>query len=37
MYIKTERTDAQLSMTKISSKEKLINEIKTLSILYQTT
>ena len=31
MYIKTERTDAQLSMTKISSKEKLINEIKTLS------
>ena len=31
MYIKTERTDAQLSMTKISSKEELINEIRTLS------
>lgn len=31
MYIKTERTEAQLSMTKISSKEELINEIRTLS------
>lgn len=31
MYIKTERNNEQLSMTKISSKEELINEIRTLS------
>ena len=31
MYIKTERNDAQLSMSKISSKKELINEIKTLA------
>lgn len=31
MYIKTERNDAELKMNKISSKEELINEIKTLS------
>lgn len=31
MYIKTERNNEQLSMSKISSKTELINEIKTLS------
>lgn len=31
MYIKTERNDSELKMSKISSKEELINEIKTLS------
>lgn len=31
MYIKTERNDAKLTMTKISSKDELINEIRTLS------
>lgn len=31
MYMKTERNNEQLSMTKISSKEELINEIRTLS------
>lgn len=31
MYIKTERNDSKLKMSKISSKEELINEIKTLS------
>ena len=31
MYIKTERNDTQLSMSKISSKTELINEIKTLA------
>lgn len=31
MYIKTERTDAELSMNKISSKRELILEIKNLS------
>lgn len=31
MYIKTERNDSELKMNKISSKEELINEIKTLA------
>lgn len=31
MYIKTERDDSELKMNKISSKEELINEIKTLA------
>lgn len=31
MYIKTERNDSELKMNKISSKEELINEIKTLT------
>ena len=31
MYIKTERTDSELKMNKISSKDELINEIKTLA------
>lgn len=31
MYIKTERNDAKLKTNKISSKKKLINEIKTLT------
>lgn len=31
MYIKTERNDSELKMNKISSKEGLINEIKTLA------
>ena len=31
MYIKTERNDSELKMSKISSKGELINEIKTLS------
>lgn len=36
MYIKTERNDAQLSMSKICSRAELINEIKTRQIHYQT-
>lgn len=31
MYIKTERNDSELKMSKISSKEELIDEIKTLA------
>lgn len=31
MYIKTERNDSELKMNKISSKEELIHEIKTLA------
>ena len=31
MYMKTERNDAELSMSKICSRAELINEIKTLS------
>lgn len=31
MYIKTERNDSELKMSKISSKEELVDEIKTLA------